>query len=535
MNNLSPTHHAWDRELERKVSIFEEKLKSNQVPWLISAILNARSFYPVFNFLFQRKQNLDNALLEISKGISHLCWELAWSASGIKEVNKYFDKVKYELTFIKDSLWFISEQSTQILENAKQLLVDINVTNKNLNQSMEELIVIEKWFEEIVEGIISIWDQIHHFQKNINKINLTFWEITTIAEQTNLLALNAAIEAARAWDAGRWFAVVSDEVRKLAEKSSHLAKESKETTTELSGDFTSISGKTQELEDITLASWENFKKMKNVFQTTADSFDRIYTQINNFLSFIENTNSKIWEVSNDIESLMWNFSFSVDKLSYSDTQIEEVLILLEKIIEVIFLTDVEASEKIFIEKVEKYAKEIGKMFEEKIKSWEISTHDIFPSHFTYKTGTNPRQYDCKLADISDRLLQNLLEWIKSENSKIAYCIPMYHIQWHDKDIWTELCWYAPTHMKSVSHPQKLNPKTPEIIAENRKNSRNRIFFTDRVWKSSAQNKNERPLIQIYLRDMWKDGWKPMFDFSFPIIINGRHWWWLRMWINMTSN
>lgn len=149
----------------------------------------------------------------------------------------------------------IEEMTKTIMENTHNANTAASIAQEAGEKAKEGGKVVEETISginRISDVVIKSAETIQALGKNSDQIGEIIQVIDDIADQTNLLALNAAIEAARAGEQGRGFAVVADEVRKLAERTTKATKEIAEMIKKIqkdtSGAVTAINQGTKEVE-----------------------------------------------------------------------------------------------------------------------------------------------------------------------------------------------------------------------------------------------------------------------------------------------
>ena len=199
------------------------------------------------------------------------------------------------------------QESAIAMDETAQAVLKIAETTQDLNtiamdtQDMaavgeKALQTAEQQMTVIQQSSTETSDRIQQLSKQSAEIESIVKVITNITEQTNLLALNAAIEAARAGEHGKGFAVVADEVRKLAE-------ESKASAHQIVGLTSLIQKDTKEVEQAVLTTAQKVTDGVSSIQHAQVSFDTIMKAIQDMTNQIQEVSASTEEVSASTEEV----------------------------------------------------------------------------------------------------------------------------------------------------------------------------------------------------------------------------------------
>lgn len=251
--------------------IVENDLKtSNKINSIFNEINNASEFL----------QSITANMEESASSIT----ELSSISSDVNDNTKYFVKKANDGLKLADSIESesinIHKSVVESKENIKQI---INKSSQNLRQALEKV--------QVVQNISTMSDS-----------------ILNISEQTNLLALNAAIEAARAGEHGKGFAVVSDEVRKLAEQSTEAVNYIQET-----------------IKAVLIAVKELSSSATELLDTLENDIAEDYNKLINIANEYKNTGLAVKEMTTDFTHIANKTHVSIDEISKTISALSNIV------------------------------------------------------------------------------------------------------------------------------------------------------------------------------------------------------------------
>lgn len=219
------------------------------------------------------------------------------------QIGKRTEETAISVSQTEESIKHIANILAKSKDDSKNTKLHIEEASIEVSAAAKETLETSTALERIVSEQIELSQKLQRLSADAEQIKSVLSVITDIAEQTNLLALNAAIEAARAGEHGRGFAVVADEVRKLAERTQKSLSESNATVSIIVQSVNDAAKMTSRGAESILLLGEKSKGVERVMSSTVEHIVVVAKMAIKTAEYADDGNKKIQEAVGRISTI----------------------------------------------------------------------------------------------------------------------------------------------------------------------------------------------------------------------------------------
>jgi len=444
----------------------------------------------------------ENAIRAVARDCGSLSIECSDVAGYVEEVANRIDVHLKMLDGLEEVTTRLLSDQERVSDSTDEARLLSEQAKAKLDAGREAIEGTISGFKGLTELVVQLGERMAGFASAMNQVQMVSSTIETIARKTNMLALNATIEAARAGDAGRSFAVVAAEVKKLAHDTRAATSQIASTIGELTREASAVTSEIKTGVDRSRAAQAGFGQIGDTVREVTEIVSMVDRQTEGIAHSTSLIQTSVDRVKAGLSDFAGDARDNGGQLIKAQKRLRHLEMLSNTMLNTLANSGAEIDDTPMILKGQGVMRQIAEQVEAGIDRGEIRVEDVFDRDYRERPGSNPKQYDTNFCDFADKVVQPILDMLQgSDNHIIGSTIG-------------DVNGHVPTHMSERSKPQGDDPVWNDAHCRNR-----RVLIDDQTRYALQSND---PTLMTYLMQRGDES-IAVKNIYLPLFIKGRRW------------
>ncbi len=433
----------------------------------------------------------------LAVGCTTAAGQIADVTDEMAEQLKALDKIEV----VVESLERDQEKIAESTEEAKLFSAR---AREQLDQSAEQVVVVVGEFRSLTDLVSRLGDHVVNFAAVMEQVRSVSSTIEVIAKTTNMLALNAAIEAERAGDAGRTFAVVASEVKKLAQDTRNATDEITRSVGHLAAEAEGIVSEVGKGIEQSRKAEQEFVEINHAIELASELVQRVDGQSDDIARNSALNHVSSARVRDELTAFAATVRGNQKLLEDTRSSIIDMESRSNRMFNSVISAGVSPDDTEIVKLAEGFRNEFVGLAEAAIDAGELTIEQLFDTDYRPVEGTNPPLFRTSLSDWADRNWRPLFDRICDAHPAIKMGAA------------ADMNGFLPTHV--TAHSRK---PTGDLVHDTTYCRNGRIIFD--VDDKHAKASTAPFFMCVYRQEGDGTNFLTVRNVYMPAVIKGRRW------------